>query len=153
MLIMNSHRRPDVCGTYRLTTANTWSRFCQLRISLERRSEWLHTLAELHIRRFASFDLVSGTSSSTIPRHIDTSATTEGHFHERRLVRSLCEARLRRRIPSMAAMAATSPSVPPERPGVPSRNPLPLSASQEAQVRDIFYARVRSSCQPEIKGK
>ncbi|KAH8906000.1 hypothetical protein BR93DRAFT_928590, partial [Coniochaeta sp. PMI_546] len=35
---------------------------------------------------------------------------------------------------------------------MPSRNPLPLSASQEAQVRDIFYARVRSHCGPEIKG-
>ncbi|KAK4164133.1 cytochrome c oxidase biogenesis protein [Cladorrhinum sp. PSN259] len=34
---------------------------------------------------------------------------------------------------------------------VPSRNPLPLSASQEAQVRDIFYARVRSRCSEEIK--
>jgi len=36
---------------------------------------------------------------------------------------------------------------------MPSRNPLPLSASQEAQVRDFFYDRVRSKCQPEIKGK
>ncbi|KAK3906994.1 cytochrome c oxidase biogenesis protein Cmc1 like-domain-containing protein [Staphylotrichum tortipilum] len=34
---------------------------------------------------------------------------------------------------------------------MPSRNPLPLSASQEAQVRDIFHARVRSKCGPEIK--
>lgn len=35
---------------------------------------------------------------------------------------------------------------------MPSRNPLPLSASQEAQVREIFYERVRSYCGPEIKG-
>ncbi|KAL0935261.1 cytochrome c oxidase biogenesis protein [Colletotrichum truncatum] len=35
---------------------------------------------------------------------------------------------------------------------MPSRNPLPLSASQEAQIRDIYYARVRSACAPEIKG-
>ncbi|KAK0633018.1 cytochrome c oxidase biogenesis protein Cmc1 like-domain-containing protein [Immersiella caudata] len=34
---------------------------------------------------------------------------------------------------------------------VPSRNPIPLSASQEAQVRDVFYARVRSRCTEEIK--
>ncbi|KAK1775656.1 cytochrome c oxidase biogenesis protein Cmc1 like-domain-containing protein [Copromyces sp. CBS 386.78] len=34
---------------------------------------------------------------------------------------------------------------------MPSRNPLPLSASQEAQVRDIFYARVRKQCTEEIK--
>lgn len=36
---------------------------------------------------------------------------------------------------------------------MPSRNPLPLSASQEAQVREIFYERVRGYCGPEIKGK
>ncbi|KAI2604015.1 cytochrome c oxidase biogenesis protein Cmc1 like-domain-containing protein [Hypoxylon fragiforme] len=35
--------------------------------------------------------------------------------------------------------------------GVPSRNPIPLSASQEAQVREVFNARVRSSCADEIK--
>ncbi|KAK5992433.1 hypothetical protein PT974_05837 [Cladobotryum mycophilum] len=50
-------------------------------------------------------------------------------------------------------MAAETPQVPQERLGVPSRNPLPLSASQEAQVRDIYYARVRKQCADEIKGK
>uniref|UniRef100_L2FXA3 COX assembly mitochondrial protein n=1 Tax=Colletotrichum fructicola (strain Nara gc5) TaxID=1213859 RepID=L2FXA3_COLFN len=35
---------------------------------------------------------------------------------------------------------------------MPSRNPLPLSASQEAQIRDIYHQRVRSACAPEIKG-
>ncbi|KAK4141843.1 uncharacterized protein C8A04DRAFT_38752 [Dichotomopilus funicola] len=44
------------------------------------------------------------------------------------------------------AAAATAPRLP-----MPSRNPLPLSASQEAQVRDVFYERVRSKCGPEIK--
>ncbi|KAK0630094.1 cytochrome c oxidase biogenesis protein Cmc1 like-domain-containing protein [Bombardia bombarda] len=38
-----------------------------------------------------------------------------------------------------------------ERLPMPSRNPLPLSASQEAQIRDIYYARVRSFCTDEIK--
>jgi COX assembly protein 1 len=53
----------------------------------------------------------------------------------------------------MAAMALqTPPGSEPERLPMPSRNPLPLSASQEAQVRDIFYARVRSHCGDEIKG-
>ncbi|EON98332.1 putative cytochrome c oxidase biogenesis protein [Phaeoacremonium minimum UCRPA7] len=54
----------------------------------------------------------------------------------------------------MAAMAlqppngsATSEGLP-----MPSRNPLPLSASQEAQVRDVFYDRVRRHCAAEIKG-
>lgn len=41
---------------------------------------------------------------------------------------------------------------PPEHLSVPSRNPLPLSASQESQVRDIYYARVRKNCTEEIKG-
>lgn len=35
---------------------------------------------------------------------------------------------------------------------MPSRNPLPLSATQEVQVREIFYERVRDQCRPEIKG-
>ncbi|RDW90054.1 uncharacterized protein DSM5745_01829 [Aspergillus mulundensis] len=31
------------------------------------------------------------------------------------------------------------------------RNPLPLSASQEAEVKQLYYKRVRSLCAPEIK--
>jgi COX assembly mitochondrial protein 1 len=31
-------------------------------------------------------------------------------------------------------------------------NPLPLSAAQEAQVKDIYYKRVRGRCAQEIKG-
>lgn len=34
---------------------------------------------------------------------------------------------------------------------MPSRNPLPLSATQESQVREVFNARVRSACAEEIK--
>ncbi|KAI8963627.1 cytochrome c oxidase biogenesis protein Cmc1 like-domain-containing protein [Daldinia sp. FL1419] len=34
---------------------------------------------------------------------------------------------------------------------MPSRNPLPLSASQEAQVREVFNQRVRNQCADEIK--
>lgn len=54
----------------------------------------------------------------------------------------------------MAAMATGegSSSDSAERLPMPSRNPLPLSASQEAQVRDIFYDRVRQQCADEIKG-
>ncbi|UKZ75260.1 hypothetical protein TrVFT333_002935 [Trichoderma virens FT-333] len=50
-------------------------------------------------------------------------------------------------------MAAETPNIPQQRLGVPSRNPLPLSASQESQVRDIYYARVRKQCADEIKGR
>ncbi|KAG6025557.1 hypothetical protein E4U40_002631 [Claviceps sp. LM458 group G5] len=50
-------------------------------------------------------------------------------------------------------MANDKPEVPQQRLGIPSRNPLPLSASQEAQVREIYYARVRKQCAKEIKGK
>ena len=40
-----------------------------------------------------------------------------------------------------------------ERLPMPSHhNPLPLSASQETQVREVFYARVRSKCADDIKG-
>ena len=54
----------------------------------------------------------------------------------------------------MAAMAVPSPDPGGEasRLPVPSHNPLPLSASQEAQVREIFYSRVRNRCADEIKG-
>ncbi|RGP75160.1 cytochrome c oxidase biogenesis [Fusarium longipes] len=48
-------------------------------------------------------------------------------------------------------MATQNPPMPQEKLGVPSRNPLPLSASQEAQVRDIFYQKVRKECSDEIK--
>ena len=36
---------------------------------------------------------------------------------------------------------------------LPSRNPLPLSAAQEAQVRELYYKRVRTYCADEIRGK
>lgn len=36
---------------------------------------------------------------------------------------------------------------------MPSRNPLPLSASQEAQVRELYYKRVRTICADEIRGE
>ncbi|TGZ77939.1 hypothetical protein EX30DRAFT_286906, partial [Ascodesmis nigricans] len=39
----------------------------------------------------------------------------------------------------------------PSRPSLPTRNPLPLSAAQEAQVRDLYYARVRGLCAEEIR--
>jgi COX assembly mitochondrial protein 1 len=32
------------------------------------------------------------------------------------------------------------------------RNPLPLSAAQEAQVKEIYYKRVRGHCAQQIKG-
>ncbi|KAF6237633.1 hypothetical protein HO173_004523 [Letharia columbiana] len=34
---------------------------------------------------------------------------------------------------------------------VPSRNPLPLSAAQESQVRDLYYKKVRGHCANEIR--
>ncbi|KAI2469780.1 hypothetical protein F4781DRAFT_442314 [Annulohypoxylon bovei var. microspora] len=61
----------------------------------------------------------------------------------------------------MAAMAAQQPPIAPggssstkDSDGglpMPSRNPLPLSASQEAQVREVFNERVRQLCSEEIK--
>lgn len=35
----------------------------------------------------------------------------------------------------------------------PSRNPLPLSASQEGQVRELYYKRVRQKCADEVRGE
>ena len=45
---------------------------------------------------------------------------------------------------------ATAPRAGPQ--VVPSRQPLPLSASQEGQVRDIYYKRVRTKCAEEVRG-
>ncbi|TGZ76241.1 hypothetical protein EX30DRAFT_324941 [Ascodesmis nigricans] len=39
----------------------------------------------------------------------------------------------------------------PSQPSLLTRNPLPLSAAQEAQVRDLYYARVRGLCAEEIR--
>ena len=35
---------------------------------------------------------------------------------------------------------------------LPSRNPLPLSSAQEAQVNELYYKRVRTLCATEIRG-
>lgn len=53
--------------------------------------------------------------------------------------------------PSRAAAVPEPESEPPRLP-MPSRNPLPLSSSQEAQVRELYHARVRGYCAAEIKG-
>jgi hypothetical protein len=34
----------------------------------------------------------------------------------------------------------------------PSRSPLPLSASQEGQVRELYYKNVRNKCKDEVRG-
>ncbi|KAI9817123.1 MAG: hypothetical protein M1827_001235 [Pycnora praestabilis] len=46
---------------------------------------------------------------------------------------------------------ASSQAKPIERLPMPSRNPLPLSAGQEQQVRDLYYKRVRTICADEIR--
>ncbi|MDI1490253.1 MAG: hypothetical protein OHK93_001453 [Ramalina farinacea] len=34
---------------------------------------------------------------------------------------------------------------------LPSRNPIPLSAAQEAQVKELYYKRVRGHCADQIR--
>ncbi|KAH8597432.1 cytochrome c oxidase biogenesis protein Cmc1 like-domain-containing protein [Bisporella sp. PMI_857] len=52
----------------------------------------------------------------------------------------------------MAAMVQEAPKVQDARRlPMPSRNPLPLSSAQEAQVRELYHARVRGFCAEEIK--
>ena len=50
----------------------------------------------------------------------------------------------------MPGPAPQVPSPSSRRPNL--RNPLPLSAAQEAQVRDLYYKKVRGYCAAEIKG-
>ncbi|RAL05292.1 uncharacterized protein BO80DRAFT_133450 [Aspergillus ibericus CBS 121593] len=49
-------------------------------------------------------------------------------------------------------MSSSDPqsSQPPRKP-YNLRNPLPLSAAQESEVKQLYYKRVRSLCAPEIK--
>lgn len=35
---------------------------------------------------------------------------------------------------------------------VPSRNPLPLTANQESQVRELYHKRVRTKCADQVRG-
>lgn len=55
----------------------------------------------------------------------------------------------------MAAMMASPTKQPlPASPSpLPSRNPLPLSASQESQVRELYHKRVRNKCADEVRGE
>ena len=68
-------------------------------------------------------------------------------------------------LPATMAAAAPASSTSPSKTGPPSvartsthrnlnlLNPLPLSASQEQEVRNIYYRRVRDHCAPEIRGR
>ncbi|KAH0610592.1 uncharacterized protein H6S33_012119 [Morchella sextelata] len=53
----------------------------------------------------------------------------------------------------MQTTTTTATATHTEHPPIPelSKNPLPLSAYQEGQVRDLYYARVRGRCAEEIK--
>ncbi|KAH8432240.1 uncharacterized protein LDX57_009879 [Aspergillus melleus] len=53
---------------------------------------------------------------------------------------------------SAPSTSSTSTSSTPEVPKKYNlRNPLPLSAAQESEVKQIYYKRVRALCAPEIK--
>lgn len=48
-------------------------------------------------------------------------------------------------------MSTSKPEHPQSAPTLP-RAPIPLSASQEAAVRELYYKRVRGHCGNEIRG-
>ena len=50
--------------------------------------------------------------------------------------------------PTFSVFAMATVSQPPQ---TPSRQPLPLSASQEGQVREIYHKRVRNQCAEEVR--
>jgi len=53
----------------------------------------------------------------------------------------------------VTAMASPSKeSLPGSHSPLPSRNPLPLSSSQESQVRELYHKRVRNKCADEVRG-
>lgn len=53
---------------------------------------------------------------------------------------------------SSPTQPSSEPHPEPPRPKHNLRNPLPLSASQEGEVKQIYYKRVRGHCAAEIKG-
>lgn len=55
------------------------------------------------------------------------------------------------RDPTTMQAGATSPAAVSPNAVMLTKNPLPLSAYQEGQVRDIYYAKVRGICGEEIK--
>ncbi|KAF2839376.1 hypothetical protein M501DRAFT_1003977 [Patellaria atrata CBS 101060] len=50
----------------------------------------------------------------------------------------------------MASTSSSSPTAAAHT-SLPSRNPIPLSAGQEQQVRELYYKRVRTICADEIR--
>ena len=55
-------------------------------------------------------------------------------------------------MPTEAPSPSTGTNPKPNPLPLPSRNPIPLSAAQEAQVRDLYYKRVRNKCAEEVRG-
>ncbi|KAL2006559.1 hypothetical protein VTN00DRAFT_9227 [Thermoascus crustaceus] len=53
--------------------------------------------------------------------------------------------------PTTASTDTPSSSSPSPSPKIDLRNPIPLSAAQEQQVKEIYYKRVRGYCAAEIK--
>ncbi|KAJ1327903.1 COX assembly mitochondrial protein 1 [Microdochium nivale] len=74
----------------------------------------------------------------------DTPTTTGGNGDESRSSNGNAKS-------STSKTLSSSSSPPPSSNSMPSRNPLPLSASQEASVREVFNKRVRDQCADEIK--
>ena len=56
-----------------------------------------------------------------------------------------------------SSYSSTSPSANPtmeaSKTRMPSRNPIPLSAAQEGEVRELYHKRVRKICDDQIRGK
>lgn len=48
---------------------------------------------------------------------------------------------------------STTTTAPNGAPLNPTRKPIPLSASQESQVRELYYKRVRNKCADEVRGR
>lgn len=63
-----------------------------------------------------------------------------------------CSTTAAHKTPTMSTNTAASASTPAPTKTYNLRNPMPLSAAQESEVKQMFYKRVRSHCADEIKG-
>lgn len=69
------------------------------------------------------------------------------------LLQLQCANRLLRLTTTIPTATMTTQTAPNGAPLNPTRKPIPLSASQESQVRELYYKRVRNKCADEVRGK
>ena len=120
-------------------------------------ASWSTTLASNH-RKALKAASAGPPPTLQLPRYPRAPTRTFNHIKRAGLY-YLAVSPATRPAPAATMATATSPapqsdSIPPTAAAAPvPRNPVPLSAGQEQQVRDLYYKRVRTKCADEIRGR